>query len=135
MTGKIIAQSYDVAFGEGMDFKQPLLEGLAIPVGGAVCMLLPTVVARLLRVGSQESLDGFLIGAVSAMSFTAAATITRLAPQFKTGLMASDRPIVGLVAEAGIRGVGMSLTAAAAGGMVGATLWFTRPDAGQRHPG
>jgi hypothetical protein len=58
-----------------------------------------------------------------------------LAPQFATGLMASHRPIIGLVAEAGIRGVAMSLVAAAAGGMVGTALWFTRPDPAHQHEG
>ena len=135
LTGAIIARSYDVAFGEGMEFKQPLRDGVLIPVGGALVMLIPALLARFSRVGSRESLDGFVIGAIAAMSFTAAATLTRLAPQFATGLMADNRPIVGLIAEAGIRGVAMSLTAAAAGGMVGAALWFTKPPPAHRHPG
>jgi hypothetical protein len=32
-----------------------------------------------------------------------------------------------LIVEAGIRGVAVPLTAAAAGGLIGAALWFTRP--------
>ena len=135
LTGAIIASSYDVAFGEGMQFKQPLRDGVLIPVAGALAMLIPTLLARLARVGSRESLDGFVIGAVVAMSFTAAATLTRLTPQFATGLMADNRPIVGLIAEAGIRGVAMSLTAAAAGGVVGAALWFTKPAPPHQHRG
>jgi hypothetical protein len=47
--------------------------------------------------------------------------------------MARHRPIFGLIAEAGIRGVAMSLTAAAAGAMVGVALWFTRPDPAHQH--
>jgi RsiW-degrading membrane proteinase PrsW (M82 family) len=135
LTGEIIARSYDVAFRGGMEFKQPLWEGVAIPLGGAIVMLLPIAVARLSGVGTRESLDGFLIGAVAGMSFTSAATLTLLAPQFATGVTASHRPIVGLVAEAGIRGVAMPLTSAAAGGMVGAALWFTRPDPAHQHRG
>lgn len=135
VTGAIIARSYDVAFGAGYEFKRPLWEGLAIPVVGSLVMLAPAVLARLARAGTRESLDGFLFGAVGAMCFTAAATLTRLAPQFQTGLMADDRPIAVLLTEAGIRGVAMSLTAAAAGGMVGAALWFTRPDPAHQHPG
>ena len=144
LTARVIARSYDVAFRSGMEFKQPLWEGLVIPVGGALVMLTPTVLARLARVGfggreeqnnGGESLDGFLIGAIAAMSFTAAATLTRLAPQFATGLVASNRPIGALVAEACIRGVAVSLTAAAAGGMVGAALWFTKPDPAHQHRG
>ena len=134
LTGAIIAQSYEVAFQASMEFKQPQWEGLAIPVSGAIVMLVPIVLARASHVGTHESLDGFVIGAIAAMSFTAAATLTRLAPQFSTGLMASDRPIFGLIAEAGIRGVAMSLIAAAAGGMVGVALWFTRPGPGEPTP-
>jgi hypothetical protein len=135
LTGAIIAQSNEVAFQAGMEFNQPQWEGLAIPVSGAIVMLVPIVLARASHVGTHESLDGFVIGAVAAMSFTAAATLTRLAPQFSTGLMASDRPIVGLIAEAGIRGVAMSLIAAAVGGMVGVALRFTRPDPANQHRG
>jgi hypothetical protein len=67
-----------------------------------------------------------MIGALGALSFTAAATLTRLAPQFRTG-MVSKRPMDSLLVEAGIRGVAVPLTAAAAGGLIGAALWFTRP--------
>lgn len=135
LTGAIIAQSYAVAFQAGMEFKQPLAEGVAIPMSGAVVMLVPIVLARASHVGTHESLDGFVIGAIAAMSFTAAATLTRLVPQFSTGLMAPDRPIIGLIAEAGIRGVATSLIAATAGGMVGVALWFTRPDRANQHEG
>lgn len=133
-TGGIIADSYDVAFGAGMEFKQPLWEGLVIPVAGAVLLLLPTVAARLLRVGTQETLDGFLIGTVAALSFVAAATLTRLAPQFETGLTASDLPVSVLMTEAAIRGLLMSLIAAATGGAVGAALWF-KSDPAHKHGG
>jgi hypothetical protein len=62
------------------------------------------------------------------MMFTAAAQMTRLAPQFAGGMVAKARPMNGLIVEAGIRGVAVPLTAAAVGGLIGAALWFTRPD-------
>jgi len=69
-----------------------------------------------------------------AISFTAAATLTRLAPQLATGVVAHDRPIGSLLVEAGIQGLAVPLTAAAVGGMVGAALWFRRrADAPQQH--
>ena len=41
-----------------------------------------------------------------------------------------------LIVEAGIRGVAVPLTAAAAGGLIGAALWFTRPPSKEnQHPG
>ena len=55
-------------------------------------MLVPAVVVRLLRPPTRESLDGFMIGALGALTFTAAATLTRLAPQFATGMVPRDRP-------------------------------------------
>ncbi len=68
-----------------------------------------------------------MIGALGALAFTAAATLTRLAPQFATGMIARSRPVSSLIVEAGIRGVAVPVTAAAVGGLIGAALWFTRP--------
>ena len=68
-----------------------------------------------------------MIGALGRALFTAAATLTRLAPQFATGHGGRARPMSGLIVEAGIRGVAVPLTAAAVGGLIGAALWFTRP--------
>ena len=56
--------------------------GIGIPLGGVILMLMPAVIVRLLRPPTREALDGFMIGALGALSFTAAATLTRLAPQF-----------------------------------------------------
>jgi hypothetical protein len=134
LTGAIVAHSYDVALSEGTSERHAILEGLVIPTGGAVLMLVPAVVVRLLRPAPRESLDGFVIGALSAIAFTAAATLTRLAPQFATGPTAEDQPVSGLLAEAGIQGIAMPLTAAAAGGLVGVALWFTRPADNNRRP-
>ena len=67
-------------------------------------MLVPAVVVRLTRPPTRESLDGFMIGALGALTFTAAATLTRLAPQFTTGMIARSRPMSWLIVEAGIRG-------------------------------
>jgi hypothetical protein len=77
-----------------------------------------------------------MIGALGATAFTAAATLTRLAPQLTTGMVARNRPMSGLLVEAGIRGVAVPLTAAAVGGLIGAALWFTRPPSKvDQHPG
>jgi hypothetical protein len=99
--------------------------GLAVPVGGALLMLTPAVLLRVLRPPTRESLDGYLIGAAGAIAYTAAAVLTRTAPQLATGLVARDRPTGVLIAQGLINGVAMPVTAAAAGGMVGVALWFT----------
>ena len=134
LTGAIVAESYDVALSDGTSEGHSIIEGLVIPAGSAVLMVLPAVVVRLLRPATRESLDGFVIGALGAIAFVASATLTRLAPQLATGPTAQDQPVSELLAEAGIQGVAMPLTAAAAGGLVGVALWFNRPADMDRRP-
>jgi hypothetical protein len=135
LTGAAVARSYGIALGAGIVGTRMLRDGIGIPLGGVVLMLMPAVVVRLLRPPTREALDGFMIGALGALTFTAAATLTRLAPQFGSGLV-SKRPMASLIVEAGIRGVAVPLTAAAAGGLIGAALWFTRPPSKeQQRPG
>ena len=134
LTSPVVARSYDVGLVSGVAGGGALWERLAIPLGGAALMLVPVVLARMSRPAIRESLDGFVIGTLGAISFTAAATLTRLAPQLATGVVAHDRPIGSLLVEAGIQGLAMPLTAAAVGGMVGAALWFRRrADASRPH--
>ncbi|OBK72798.1 hypothetical protein A5651_15470 [Mycobacterium sp. 1274761.0] len=136
LTGAVVARSYGVPLGAGIAAGRMLREGLGIPVGGMIVMLVPAVVVRLMRPSDRESLDGFRIGALGALAFTAAATITRLAPQFATGMVSRSRPVQSLIVEAGIRGLAVPLTAAAVGGLIGAALWFTRPPSKtHQHPG
>ncbi len=127
LTGAIVARSYGVPLGAGIAAGRIAREGLGIPVGSMLLMLVPVVVVRLLRPPTRESMDGFMIGALGALAFTAAATLTRLAPQFATGMVARARPVSSLIVEAGIRGIAVPLTAACVGGLIGAALWFTRP--------
>jgi hypothetical protein len=108
----------------GLALHHLLREGLVVPTVGMAMMVVPTVLIRLLRPRSRESLDGFMIGALAALIFTAAASLTRLAPQVTTGLIAHARPVKGLVIEAVLCGVTIPISAAAAGGMVGVALWF-----------
>ncbi|KUI05162.1 hypothetical protein AU189_01800 [Mycolicibacterium acapulense] len=126
LTGAVLAKSYGVALGSAIVGERMLRMGVAIPLGGVVLMLTPAVIVRLTHPSSREALDGFMIGALGALSFSAAATLTRLAPQFGTGVV-SKRPMESLLVEAGIRGLAAPLIAAAAGGLIGAALWFTRP--------
>jgi hypothetical protein len=131
LTGAAVARSYGIALGTGIVGARMLRDGIGIPLGGVILMLLPAVIVRVLRPPTREALDGFMIGALGALSFTAAATLTRLAPQFGSGVV-SKRPMESLIVEAGIRGVAVPLTAAAAGGLIGAALWFTRPPSKQK---
>ena len=82
--------------GRGAALENLVDVGLVIALGGVVLMMLPAAVVRILvglRRGSREALDGFTIGALGALSFTAAATTTRLAPQFVSGLLNNVQPL------------------------------------------
>jgi hypothetical protein len=135
LTGTMVARSYGIALGSAVVGALMVRTGIAIPLGGVILMLMPAVIVRLMRPPTREALDGFMVGALGALSFTAAATLARLAPQFGTGVV-STRPMDSLIVEAGIRGVAVPLTAAAAGGLIGAALWFKRPPSKEKqHPG
>ncbi|KAA0086626.1 zinc ribbon domain-containing protein [Mycolicibacterium sp. P9-64] len=124
--GVIVSHSYDVAMGSEEDLGHALLEGLTIPVGGALVMLAPTVVVRLLRPSTREALDGFVIGSLAAASFTVAATVARLAPQLATGPTTQERSVGDLLVEAGMQGIAVPVMALAVGGLVGTALWLGR---------
>ena len=116
-----------MGLGAGIAGSRILRDGLGVPIANLLLMLVPVVIVRLVRPGHREALDGFAIGALGALMFTAAAQMTRLAPQFAGGMVARSRPMNGLIVEAGIRGIAVPLTAAAVGGLIGTALWFARP--------
>ncbi len=136
LTGAMVARSYGIPLGSGVAATRLMREGLGVPLGSAILALMPAVLVRFTQPTDREALDGFMIGALGALAFGGAATLTRLAPQFATGMIARARPMEGLLVEAGIRGIAMPLTAAAAGGLIGAALWFQRPPSkADQHPG
>ena len=125
VAGTVFADGYDVALGSEMNAGPGFGTSLAISVCEALLMLVPAVVVRVVNKSTRQSLDGFLIGALGATAFTAAATLTLLASQLATGPVAEARARGGLIVEAGVQGVAMSLASVAVGGMFGAALWFT----------
>lgn len=138
ITGGVLARSYNIPISAGFVLENLLGVGLIVSLGGAVLMVLPACVVRLLSARSQqssrESLDGFVIGALGALAFTGAATTTRLAPQFVSGLIDNVRPMR-LLVESMLYGVAAPLTAAATGGLVGILLWFRPGKRAGEHPG
>lgn len=134
LTGGLVARAYGIPMAAGFVLEHVVNVGLLLSVGGAVMMALPAVVVRLLGPDTRESLDGFVIGALGALSFTAAATVTRLAPQFISGLFDKARSLRMFV-EAVLYGLAVPLTAAAAGGLIGVVLWFHPGERAGRHPG
>ncbi len=133
LTAHTVSDALGAGLLGGISAHEIMLDGILIPLGGLLLMLVPAVLLRLLARERGESLDGFLFGAVGALAFTVAATLTRLEPQLRTGLVAHDRTASSLLVEALLQGGAVPLTAAGIGGVVGATLWVRRH--GRVHPG
>lgn len=131
--GEAIARWYDIPLGAASQLTHVLGIGLLVTLAGAVLMLLPAPVIRLLRLPGRESLDGFLIGAMGALSYSAAGTITWLAPQFVAGLLDNFNSLR-LMEEALLYGFADPLTSAAAGGSVGLAPWFSPAARAARWP-
>lgn len=125
ITGKLIARSYGVSTGSGLMLTRVLDIGI-VPLGGALLMLLPAVIARLIPMPVRESLDGFVIGAFGALWYQTAATTTVLAPQFVEGLI-EEHSVGRMLQDAITFGIVDPITTTAVGGLVGICLWFT-PD-------
>ncbi|MUL81216.1 zinc ribbon domain-containing protein [Mycobacterium sp. CBMA247] len=127
VTGTAVAREYDMPMGDGVAPFRIIRDGLGVPLGAMLLMILPVAVIRLLGPRTRESLEGFAIGALGALAFIAAATLSRLAPQVDDGMVDHDRPLSGLLIQAGLQAVAVPVTAAATGGLAGAAMWFTRP--------
>jgi hypothetical protein len=129
------ARTDDDALGLPVSTTRILITGLAIPLGFLILLLAPMILVRLRHPGIRESLDGFVIGSLSALCFTSAGSLTRLAPEFAGGPIDDDgQGPMHLVIAGAIQGVAIPLTAAAVGGAIGATLWFTSRADSRRKP-
>lgn len=124
-TGEIVAQSHDVALSGGEFDHLKFLWGTAIPVGGALLMLVPPTLPCLRR-PAADAPNGYAIGALSAVVFMSASTLVRLVPQFATGVRAEDLWAGALLVQSGIQGLTLPLTALALGGLYGIALQVGR---------
>ena len=134
LAGRILAGSYGLSTGSALMLTGVLNVGLLITAGSAVLMLLPAVLTRLLAMPVRESLDGFVVGAFGALWFVTAASTTVVAPQFVEGLI-DDHGAARLLKDALSYGIVNPITATAAGGLVGMSLWFTPDRRPGRNPG
>lgn len=133
LTGGLIANSYGMPISAGFVLDHVISVGLGLTVGGAIAMVLPAVLVRMSAPADRESLDGFVVGALSALTFTGTSTLTDLAPQFISGLFDNARP-PRLWEEAVVYGIAAPVTAAAAGGLIGLMLWYRPGPRARRHP-
>ncbi len=124
VTGRLLAGTYGVSTAAGMAI-QNIFEGLALTItlGGALVMVLPPVLVRLLRVPVRETLDGYVIGAFGALCYMAASSLTWMLPQIFAGLLDSQSPWR-MFADAVTYGIIDPLCSTALGGLVGMALWF-----------
>lgn len=127
LTAHHVSTSIGSALLGATDTSRFWIDGVLIPLGGGLLLLVPAIVAFLAKPPRfDESMDGFLIGSIGAVGFTAASTITRLWPQLETGIVAHTRPVESIVVEALLQGGAVPLTAAGLGGVFGAALWVRR---------
>ena len=87
-TGPIVTHAVTHNLGEGLAGRDLLVAGILIPAAGQLLMLSPALVIWLRKKDRTEAMDGFVIGAASALGFVAASTLTRLWPQLHSGVVA-----------------------------------------------
>lgn len=126
-TGDLITTLAESPFDAGSAGHRVLRDGLGIAEGGTLLMVAPAIVVRLMWRSPRNPLDGFVIGVLSALLFTATATLTRLAPQFALAPLSRDQHVHGLFLESAARGLTVPFAAACAGGLIGCLLWIQRP--------
>ena len=124
VSGDLITTMAESPFDSGTAGRRVLRDGLGIFGGGTVLMLVPAIIVRLLWRSRRKVLDGFTIGALSAVLFTAAATLTRLAPQLMVRPATWNHHVRWLFAETVVRGLTVPVAAACVGGLIGSALWF-----------
>jgi hypothetical protein len=123
--GPVVAAGLQPSFVHTLTGAQSLEAAVAVPAIGQVLMCIPLVAAAAVRrpgIAAREPLDGFALGAASALGFSFAAVITDMASSLSGGLF-PGRTFISLASEALVRGLAEPVTAAAATGLVGLSLW------------
>lgn len=106
-------------------------EGLAITLIGAVLMVLPVALIRLIPVAEFDSLDGFVVGATAALAHLTVSYVVWWMPQIVAGLInAQTTSASRMLLDTITYGVVDPFTTIALGGMVGVALWFRLDPAG-----
>jgi hypothetical protein len=135
--GPIVSHALQPTLGATLGTWDVAKAAVLVPIVGQALMLVPLLLVLLFVPGfggRRESLDGFSLGAASALGFTFAAVITDLANRLSDGL-APSRPFTNILTEALIRGVATPVLAAAATGLIGASIWAHRSERGTASAG
>lgn len=110
-------------------------EGLAITLIGAVLMVLPVPLIRLIPAAEFDSLDGFVVGAAAALAHLTVSYVVWWMPQIVAGLINTQTTTPARMLQDTVTyGVVDPFTTIALGGMAGVALWF-RPDPAGPHAG
>jgi len=133
-TRAIVAESYSLGLGTEAPTARMVRDAVIIPFGGLLACQLPTLLIRLAHPPGREALYGFVIGVLGATMFAVGASMARFLPAVSKGLADGNPSLGDLLIEAGVRGVTAPLIIASLGGLVGAALWYARPE-GQRRRG
>jgi len=123
--GPVVAGALQPSIVHPLGGAKALEAAIVVPAVGEVLMCVPLGAAAALRarsLGAREPLDGFALGAAGAFGFTFAALLTDMASSLSGGLF-PGRTFVSLGSEALVRGLAVPVTAAAATGLVGLSLW------------
>jgi hypothetical protein len=135
--GPIVSHALQPTLGATLGTWDVAKAAVLVPIVGQALMLVPLMLVLLLVPGfggRRESLDGFSLGAASALGFTFAAVITDLSNRLSDGL-APSRPFTSILTEALIRGIATPVLAAAATGLIGASLWVHKSERGTASAG
>jgi hypothetical protein len=130
--GHVVAHALQPTLGASLGGWDVVEAAVLVPVVGQALMLVPLVLVLVMMPGfggRRESLDGFALGAASALGFSFAAIITELASQLSSGVV-TTRPFTSILTEALIRGIATPVLCAAATGLIGASLWVRRSEIG-----
>jgi hypothetical protein len=135
--GPIVSHALQPTLGATLGTWDVVQAAVLVPIVGQALMLAPLLLVLFFVPGfggRRESLDGFSLGAASALGFTFAAVITDLASRLSDGL-APSRPFTNILTEALIRGIATPVLAAAATGLIGASLWVRKSEKGTASAG
>lgn len=135
-SAELMSREYGVTTATAEALQNTLVhEGLTVTMIGALLMVIPLPLIRLIPSAAFDSLDGFVVGAAGALAHLVVSYVVWWMPQIVAGLINEQTTTAARMLQDTITyGVVDPFTTIAVGGMVGAALWF-RPDPAGAHPG